>query len=123
MTPLAADQLAELDDGIFAAVFDTAIKRIGEDMNDRPGLDAGRDLNVKFSFKPVVDDRGFITSLDVRYVITESVPSRKSRKLGMGLQANGTPTFSARVPDDHRQQALPYDDEGPQGSETESESE
>ena len=110
---LSGENIPELDQGRLAAAFDQILEIIGKDCIDRPTDARARKLTLTFSVVPKTeyDDETRsvqITGTEVDYEMGCKLPSKASKKLGLGIQSNGKMIFNVNSPEDHRVQSLPF---------------
>lgn len=111
--PMNLTNLEQLDDGRVAAAFIREIKRVADDMMDRPGDANKRTVALEFTLTPVVDDAGSCDGARGEFQIKSKVPNRKSKTYGFDVRKNGVLAFSVESPTDPDQTTL--DDMGSDG--------
>jgi hypothetical protein len=109
--------LAEMDSGRIRVAFEQALKRLEDDLKDRPAVESARKITLLVSLVPVVGDEGDLDSVDVDFKITDSVPKRESKTYNMQATRSGL-LFNELSPDDVKQRTL---DMVPRPKSTESE--
>jgi hypothetical protein len=105
---LTLAELPRLDGGKVEAAFNLALRKLAEDCDDRPGLDAARKLNFEIELKPTSDDHGVLEGVDLQWSIKPSVPKLQSRKQRLACRVTekgGQLTFDDQTRD-ARQPAL-----------------
>ena len=109
--PLNLSTLEELDDGRVAAAFVREIKRVADDMMDRPGDANKRTVALEFTLTPVIDDAGLCDGARGEFQIKSKVPNRKSKTNGFDVRKNGVLAFSVESPTNPDQTTLDEMDE------------
>lgn len=97
--------LAEIDNGRLKSAFELALKRCEADCKDRPALGEARKLALHCELIPVADDSGDMEMCKVSFMITESLPRRRSKTYMMTATENGL-MFNDLSPEDARQMTL-----------------
>lgn len=105
------EELAKVDDGRIAEAFNQALRRVAMDVDDRPGDDRPRKLNLEIAIVPVCDESGLCDSVKLQMQIKESLPTRKSRVYDMGLRKGGLMVYQPMSPENHHQQPLIDEDD------------
>lgn len=111
---ITLEELAHIDDGRIGVAFAQALSRLAADMNDRPGDDRPRKLNLQIEMQPTCDETGCCDSVQMQAQIKDSIPTRRSRKYDLGLRTHsqgGQLVYSPGSYENHRQPALDFDDE------------
>lgn len=98
------EALAKIDGGRLAVVFEQALRRVQEDLHDRPNLKKPRKVEVHITFKPVPHDSD-LDSVDVSFQVKDNVPKRESKEYNM-LAVRGGLAFNELSPDEVRQGTL-----------------
>ena len=65
--------------GLWVQMIDAEIKRVLEDLEDRPSLADKRKVSVQLVFEPVTDDRGVLEDIEVYLTADSSIPKQQSR--------------------------------------------
>lgn len=76
---LQLSNLSDYDDGLLAAAFDQNLKRIIEDLNDRPTDDRVRKLYLEIHFEPEAD-RGDLDRVKINYKCKSTLPTHEGRE-------------------------------------------
>lgn len=101
--------LADIDNGRVREAFEQALGRCESDCKDRPGVDAARKVTLTATLSPVIDPDGEMSSCNVQFQITDSVPQRKSKVYNMQAGRAGL-LFNELSPDEVNQMTI---DEAP----------
>ncbi len=97
--------LAELDGGRIREAFEQALRRCELDCMDRPATDNVRKVSLTAELVPVCSPGGELESVDVRFHIKDTVPSRKSAVYNMKATRGGL-LFNELSPDDIHQRTI-----------------
>lgn len=111
---LTAATLKSLDKGKLAVTLEKALQRAVSDCIDRPGDDRARKVHLQFDLTPVVEvDENVVycEGVKAKYQLRTKVPDWESRVLDFGVQRDGSLVFNEESPDNHRQTAIPFEDE------------
>ncbi|GMV26949.1 MAG: hypothetical protein AMXMBFR58_29800 [Phycisphaerae bacterium] len=98
--------LEELDSGKINTAINREIRKIVEDLNDRPGDKASRRLSVEVTFKPATSEDGLCETCDVSFKVTSKLPPRTTREYNMQVHPKGRVSFNPASLDDTRQRSL-----------------
>lgn len=86
LKPLSYDTLgqigAEHDNapGLLAAAVEQELKRIAQDLHNRPALDKDRLLKIEVRLRPVPTDGGALDDATMKFSVSSVMPKRESRK-------------------------------------------
>ena len=111
---ISLEEIAEIDEGRIGVAFAQALSRLAADLNDRPGDDRPRKLNLQVEMTPTCDETGVCDSVQMQVQIKDSIPTRRSRKYDLGLRSTrdgGQLVYSPGSYDNHRQGTMDFDDE------------
>jgi len=97
-------KVGELDPRLDAQVA-LELRRIVQDMQDRPGVDAARKLTIELAFKPEAAT-GSMDSVSLRCKIKSSMPPVESRSYSLEPHGSGALLFNPASPDNVRQRTL-----------------
>lgn len=100
------ETIGDLDSGKIAAAFETELKRVVDDLADRPGDKSCRRLALEVSFTPDASESGVCDGAKVEFKVKTSVPHRRSREFSMAVNASGSLIFNTEAPDNARQGTL-----------------
>lgn len=92
--------LATFDDGRLEAAFAKELKRVQDDIKDRPLVKKPRSLSIKLILTPIVDEDARDAdgaSMDVR--ISASLPHLSKDNYKLGMKAGGTLVYSTEDPE------------------------
>lgn len=96
----------KLDGGRVAEAFAAEMRRVVSDMEDRPGDNKERTVNLSVRFSPVVDDQGNLDEVRGKFFVTSSVPKRRSKVYSFGVRNGGKMVFNDLSEDDIHQQTI-----------------
>jgi len=108
---LSLETLATIDGGRVNLAMNQALRRIAQDLDDRPGESRTRKATLEVIAKPVCGEDGLIDGAKIQIQVKDDVPTRKSKVYDVGVRKGGMMVYQEMVPDDHRQNALPFGDE------------
>jgi hypothetical protein len=75
---LELSKLGEFDDGLLASAFNSALKAVTADLNDRPNDDRTREIVIKFHLKPI-PRMGELDFVNISAVVTHKTPAQEGR--------------------------------------------
>ena len=91
MHELTLEKLMEdLDGGRVGVAFQQQIKRVVNDMADRPRDEKERKVTLEFKAVPVMDDQGFLDEVKGKFHVTSSVPKLRSKEYSFGFRKSKT---------------------------------
>lgn len=102
---LTLAELANIDNGKIAAVFQNELRRVVGDCVDRPTDDSARKVNMTVMVKPQESD-GVCATVEMEVVVKSSVPDRRTRPYQMEVHARGDVILNDASPDNIRQGTL-----------------
>lgn len=102
---LTLEQLAKIDNGKVAAVFQQELRRVVNDCVDRPTDNKPRKVNMTVSVAPQESD-GVCATVEMEVVVKSSVPDRRTRPYQLEVHARGDVMLNDASPDDVRQRTL-----------------
>lgn len=82
--------LADMDDGKLNLVLRHHVKRASEDCQDRPADNKPREVIVKLTFVPIMEDDGDAYDAGMQVCVSSKVPTHKSKAYSVGMRRNGT---------------------------------
>lgn len=85
---LNLDNLKELDGGRLRAAFDAELKKVLEDLQDRPGMKQPRKVTMTLDIKPEVDEQGELYNVVVQFHVTHKIPSRRTQQYSMQVRSS-----------------------------------
>lgn len=100
------ETLAELDSGKIDLAIKRELRRIADDLNDRPGDRSARKLTVEVTFRPATEESGVCETTDVSFKVVSKVPPRTSRDYNMEVRGNGEMIFNPASDNDAKQTSL-----------------
>lgn len=106
---LSLDSLKHLDYGKIGLAFDQEVKRVVEDINDRPSLNKPRTITLTLEISPLADDGGNIDAAVVQWHLKHSIPPRKTSPYQMLPTRAGQLFFEPSSPDDPNQQGINFE--------------
>lgn len=106
--------LVEIDGGRINAAFMQALQRCERDCGDRPATSDSRKVTLTAELTPICSPSGELESVDVRFQIKDTVPTRKSAVYNMKATRAGL-LYNELSPDDVNQRTI---DEAPGPSST-----
>ena len=118
---LTLKNLGEFTDGKLGVAFEQAMRRIVNDMMDRPGVDKPRKLSMLISAKPILDEDGDLGTVDVQVTLKEHYPDRSTGKVRMAPRRNGSLVWNELSLTDPEQRTI--DEMYPEAETVETESE
>lgn len=95
--------ICEMDGGRIALAVDQALARVARDIEDRPGDDRPRSVNLQISVKPNLDQDGMCDTTSALIQIKETIPTRKSPEYSFGLRKGGMLVHRSDNPGDVNQ--------------------
>ncbi len=98
--------ICEMDGGRIALAVDQALARIARDIEDRPGDDRPRSVNLQISVKPNLDQDGMCDTTAALIQIKETIPTRKIPEYSFGLCKGGMLVHRSDNPNDVNQPGL-----------------
>lgn len=98
-----------MDNGRIGAALNIALKRIAEDLDDRPGDNRERKVTLEITAKPECAPDGLIEGAKVQVQVKDAIPTRKSRVYDVGVRKGGMMVYQEMSPDNHLQSPLPFD--------------
>ena len=102
---LTLDTLKEIDSGRISAAFNAELRRIAQDLIDRPADPTARTVVLTVTVKPN-GDSGVCETADLEFRVKSSVPQRRSRSYSVAVQGNGSLVMNPVSPQDVRQRTL-----------------
>lgn len=75
---LSLAQLADFDDGLLQAAFDAELKKVTDDLNDRPNDDRPRTISIQFTLKPIAR-MGELDFVQISAVTNSKQPPQEGR--------------------------------------------
>lgn len=75
-----------LGGGVVGKSFAAHMRRVVADMEDRPADDSAREVTIKFSAKPVMDEHGTLDEVRAQFHITSSVPKHKTKPYSFAVR-------------------------------------
>ena len=108
------ENLHLVDLGRVAAAFQKLVAHAVKDCVDRPDDDRGRTVTMELELCPVkevVDNVITCEGAKGRFKMKCKLPQLETKVLDFGVKQNGILYFSEECPDNHRQTALPFDDD------------
>lgn len=78
--------LEELDGGRVVVAFDTLVKRIAADCEDRAGLKTARTVTLQLALVPIANDDGTLNCVKAQFALKESIPSRSTKLYDLHLR-------------------------------------
>lgn len=99
-------ELAKLDGGLPDAQFRAELKRVLEDIHDRPNLKAPREITIKLKVKPTADSTGAMVDVRSEIAISCSIPKVTTREYSMGCSGTEGLVYSDGSPENHNQRTL-----------------
>lgn len=104
-TQLTLANMRELDFGKIDVAFRHELKRIVDDMVERPGDDRPREIGIRFSFTPD-GESGVCQTCRMEVEMKSKVPSVRTKPYELGVNAGGGLVFNPASPDDIKQGTL-----------------
>jgi hypothetical protein len=98
---LELSSLATFDDGMLAAAFNDAVRKVVADLDDRPNDDRAREVAIKITFKPI-PRHGELDLAKVSAVVTSKMPAQEGRSCTLSPKKLGKDLgllFSTNGPD------------------------
>lgn len=80
---LKLEELMHVDGGRIAVAFNQALARLAADCEDRPGDNKPRIVNLQCALIPVLDAQGQYEEAKTQFVISDSIPKRKSKIISL----------------------------------------
>ncbi len=81
--------LARIDRGTVDLLFREALHATIEDMIDRPGVEAAREIQIKVRLAPVAGDAGHLEDVHAQIEVKATRPTLKTRVYSMTPQGEG----------------------------------
>lgn len=106
MKGLSLASLVELDMGMIDVAFKAELKRVIDDLADRPGDKTNRSVTLQIKLAPERNDAGVCTGANVEFMVNSSVPKKRTRQYSMRVHPRGELLFNPESTDDHRQHTL-----------------
>lgn len=106
---LSLAALVNLDRGFFEALTNAALKKVADDVYDRPGIKKARSVTIRLTFKPVLAADGGCDTVIAAYEIDHSEPAAVSNDLTLDIKPSGQLWFRGLSPENPAQQVLPMD--------------
>jgi len=94
----------QLDGGRISEAFMAELRRVGADMDDRPGDDKERTVVLTLKLKPVIDDGGDCESVNGSFHVASTVPKRRSKNYNFGIRNRGAQLVFNDMSEDNVQQ-------------------
>lgn len=102
---LTLETLKDFDQGSIALAFNQAVKKVLDDLRDRPGLKAARKLSIELTIKPTTEPDRY----EVEAKVKDNVPAKSvTRPIHNG--ATGL-VFSSDAPENPAQNTIPMEDD------------
>ena len=87
---LSFESIKSLDGGRVRIKFEHALRALHRDCSDRPGLKAGRKLELTLTLVPCVDETGKnLETVDATFSVAAKVPKSESRTYSMRSTGDG----------------------------------
>lgn len=102
----ALETIKDLDGGKISAAFEAELKRVVDDLADRPGDKSVRRIQLEVAFTPDASESGVCDGSRVEFKVKTSVPHRRSREFSMQVNAAGALIFNTEAPDNAPQGTL-----------------
>lgn len=80
LVEFSLEKLGQLDGGRVLEAVTQAIRRAVDDCEDRPGVLSPRNVRLTLAISPVCDEQGQLDTVQMVCQVTETIPSRKSKK-------------------------------------------
>lgn len=93
MVFLSLESLAKIDDGVVAAMFKKAAEQVIKDCEDRPGEKKAREVELKMTITPVVDQEGNCDGLMSQFSCKSRIPLRHTTGIPLVIKAGGKAAF------------------------------
>jgi hypothetical protein len=106
---LSLDSLKNLDHGRVGLAFSEEVRRVVEDINDRPALNKARTITLTLEVTPETDDSGDINAAVVQWHLKHTIPPRKTMPYSMLPTKNGQLFFQPDSPEDPRQEGIDFE--------------
>lgn len=106
---LKLETLTELDGGRVPEAFNQALKRCVADCEDRPGVKDARKVTLEVMLSPNLDDDLEFESVDVKFQIKDTAPTRKTKKYNCNWTRGNQLVFDDMSHEDADQGSLPFD--------------
>lgn len=106
---LTLADLARFDGERIGVAMEQAMRRVADDIYDRPGEDRPRKVVLEMALVPVCDDGGNCEDVKFQIQVKDTIPTRKSKVYSLGIRRRNGETklmYSDAAPDDHRQPGL-----------------
>ncbi len=105
---LSLNALKDLDLGKASLAFTHLLRKVVDDINDRPGCRAKRIIKMDCFITPVLDkDSACLDTCDVQFIFDHKLPKLQSIEYSMIPTRDGALLFESLSPDDPRQPGLP----------------
>lgn len=103
---LTLANLADIDNGRIQLAFDAAIRRVIQDLADRPSVNKDRKIELIVKIGPDCDaEQGMLIGGNIQFEVKDSVPKRQTTIYPMKLGGNGL-LFEPQSPDNPDQTVL-----------------
>ena len=103
---LRLDTLGNFDYGKAAVAWSEAVKRIVQDMLDRPGDKTKREVVLRMTAQPVLEQSGDVVDAEVEFEISAKVPKWRTAGSKTGLAKGGQMYFQELASDNPRQRTI-----------------
>ena len=99
--------LAGFRNGQVAAVFRRELRRVMEDIHDRPATGAARTIAITLHVEPVVDAEGQLCEIKFHVVMPSAkLPPSRTREVSCASIGVEGLLYNDTAPDDHRQRTI-----------------
>ena len=98
--------LGVFDDGGLDVVFKRALCRVNEDLIDRPGVSAAREINITLRLTPEVGESGHLANVDIEAELKLKVPCVRTNTIKGRTAPDGRLVYNDLSPDDPMQRTL-----------------
>ncbi len=94
------DNLKYLDSGLISKAFQREVRKMLEDLDQRPSLNKPRVLSLNFYLTPIAGDHGELDKVDMQTDVSAKYPKRTTRKYAMKANVEDQKiTFHPDLPD------------------------
>lgn len=97
--------LGDLDNGRVAAALNEELRKVAEDISDRPANKTARKVTMEMSFSPS-GDAGTVEAVAVDVKCKSSVPSQQTRTYTMKMHGGNRLMFNPEAPENPRQHTI-----------------
>lgn len=104
-TKLSINNLSQLDERLDLSV-SKEMRKIADDLSQRPGDNSPRELSIKVTFTPQQNELGNCDAANVEFTINSKLPPRRSATYNVEVKGNGTLEFNGASPDNVNQRTL-----------------